>query len=71
MINVINKGVKGNDNLDVPDNMYDAKVNAHDIVFSMMRKVGGKRIHVDVSSAQMDKVTFHPEISGHKWKYSL
>ena len=38
---------------------------------TMKINVGGKRIIVYVSFAHMDKVTFHPEISGQKSKYIL
>lgn len=96
MLNVVNKGVKGDDNQDATENIYNIMVtefptqwkdekddlvnseknnklvqtnesetnveaNAQDIVFSMRRKVGGRRFLVDVSSAHMDKVTFYPE----------
>ncbi|KAI5437970.1 hypothetical protein KIW84_023918 [Lathyrus oleraceus] len=60
-------------NMIVQTSEYETYVeaNSYDIVFSMRRKVGGKIIHMDLSSAYMDKVTFHPEISGHKWEYVL
>ena len=37
----------------------EAKVK--DIVFTLRRKVGGKRFHLDVTSAHMDNVSFHYE----------
>ncbi|KAI5411796.1 hypothetical protein KIW84_056750 [Lathyrus oleraceus] len=45
-----------------------AEENVQDIFFTMMRKVGGKRIQVDVTHAHMDDVSLHFEISVKKWK---
>lgn len=44
---------------------------AQDIMLTMRRKVGGKRIHVDITYAHMDNVSFHSETRVQKWKCIL
>lgn len=39
------------------------------IVSTMRRKVGGKRIHLNVTSSHMDNMSFQSEANAQKWKY--
>ncbi|CAI8592904.1 unnamed protein product [Vicia faba] len=50
---------------------YETKVesNVQDIVSTIRRKVGGKRILVNVIAAPLDNVSFHSESSVQKWKF--
>ena len=48
--------------------MMDVEANVQDMVVTMRRKIGGKRTHVDVTSAHID-MSFHSETSSKKWEY--
>lgn len=45
------------------------KEKVQDIVSTMRRKVGEKIIHMIITFAHMNNVSFHSETSIHKWKY--
>lgn len=40
-------------------------------MFTLRRKVRGKRFHVNVIYVHMDNVSFHLETIFQKWKYAL
>lgn len=49
--------------------MTYVEANVHDIVVTMRRKTRGKIIHVDVTSAHMDNMSFHSKTIVQKWEY--
>lgn len=51
------------------DSETNAKEDAQYIVSTIRRKVGRKRIHVNVPAAPMDNVSTHSKTSVLKWKY--
>lgn len=53
------------------DSKGNVEANVQDIMSTLRKKVEEKRFHVDVYSAPMDNVSFHPEIILQKWKYVL
>lgn len=49
--------------------LTNAEEDVQDIVHIVRRKVGGKRILVNVSSAHRDNISFHYETSVQKWTH--
>lgn len=45
------------------------EVDVLDIVSSSRRKIGGKRVLVNIPDAPLDNVSFLTKTSVHKWKY--
>lgn len=51
------------------DTKSNVEEDVMDIMLSSRRKVGGKRIHVNVPSSSMGIVFVHSKASVQKWKY--
>lgn len=51
------------------DSEIDVEVDVLDITLSSRRKIGGKRVIVNIPSIPLDNVSFHSEESVKNWKY--
>lgn len=49
----------------------DAEEDVQDILPSARRKVGGKKIHVNIIDAALDNVSFHSESSTKRWMFFI